>query len=376
MRIATNISISPIGGIVRRVREIKRKINKSGGRDSLVIIEINPFEKSVQEDKNVTIYRIPLPNSFTLNTIYKGLRSINDLQHRFEPTIQEIEKILDKEKVDVVLSEGTYYAPWCLYTASKRLGFPLVVLYAGILKYETKHYPEETRNIMIKMEESFIDPRLMYLFPSDLTRTAVEKEYGKLQRVKVVPNGISSDFFQLEPKNNYGGIGFVGRMTKIKNPEYLLRLKDELKRQKMNLKVYMVSNINRKNWLRKKLSRAGVKILSAMDTQRLRNFYRDMGIIICPSFFETYGNVPAESVAAGTPALISDNMGVAEIFKKHDLNHFIIDFDDVYDAVSKIDGFRNQRIDKQKRESLKEYLWDSVIDEYCNVCRDEIKKYQ
>ena len=135
----------------------------------------------------------------------------------------------------------------------------------------------------------------------------------------------------------------------------------------------MVSNINRKNWLWKKLSRAGVKILSAMDTDRLRNFYRNMGIIICPSFFETYGNVPAESVAAGTPALISDIMGVAEIFKKHDLTHYIIDFGDVYDAVSKIDGFRNQRIDRQKRESLKRYLWDSVIDEYCQVCRGEIK---
>ena len=139
MKIATNISISPIGGIARRVGEIQRKINNNDGCDQLIIIEINPLERSVVEDKYTKIYKIPFPNSIMLNTIYRELRSLDDLQHRFEPTIQEIEEILDKEKVNVILSEGTYYAPWCLYKASRRMGSPLIILYAGILKYETKH---------------------------------------------------------------------------------------------------------------------------------------------------------------------------------------------------------------------------------------------
>ena len=376
MKIATNISISPIGGIARRVGEIQRKINNSDGCDQLVIIEINPLERSVVEDKYTKIYKIPFPNSIMLNTIYRELRSIDDLQHRFEPTIQEIEEILDKEKVDVILSEGTYYAPWCLYKASRRMGSPLVILYAGILKYETKHYPEDTKKIMIEMEKQFIDPELMYLFPSNLTRSAVEKEYGKLQKVKIVPNGISKEFFQLEPKNNHHGIGFVGRDSKNKNPEYLLALKDELKRNKMDTDIYMISNMNKKNKLRKKLSKARIKILSAMDTQHLRDFYRDMGVIISPSFFETYGNVPIESVASGTPALINNNMGVAEIFKKHNLHNYITDFDDVQDVVSRIDEFKNHRVNKDIRESLRRYSWDSVIDTYFNVCRQEVERYE
>jgi glycosyltransferase involved in cell wall biosynthesis len=351
MKIATNISISPIGGIARRVGEIQRKINKSDGCDQLVTIEINSLERSVVEDKYTKIYKIPLPNSIMLNTIYRELRSIDDLQRRFEPTIQEIEEILDKEKVNVILSEGTYYAPWCLYKASRRMGLPLVILYAGILKYETKHYPEDTKKIMIELEKQFIDPELMYLFPSNLTRSSVEKEYGKLRRVKIVPNG-------------------------NKNPEYLLALKDELKRKKMDTDIYMISNINKKSNLRKKLSRARIKILSAMDTQQLRDFYRDMGVIVSPSFFETYGNVPIESVASGTPALINNNMGVAEIFKKHNLHNYITDFDDVQDVVSRIDEFKNHRVNKDIRESLRRYSWDSVIDTYFNVCRQEVERYE
>ena len=376
MKIATNISLSPIGGITRRVREMQRKINESDGTYRLVIIEIHPYKGLTVEDKHTKIYKIPLPDSVTLENIYKRIRSLEELQQRFEPTIREIEEILDSEKVDVVLSEGTYYAPWCLYQASKKVGSALVILYAGILKYETRHYSEKTRKILIEMENNFINPHSMYLFPSNLTRTAVEMEYGPLQRTKVVPNGISREFFQLEPKLDFGGVGFVGRATKNKNPEYLIMLREEMRRQKVDMDIYMVSNFSDMNWLKKKLSRAGIKMLSIMDTQQLRDFYRDRGTIISPSLFETYGNVPIESMATGTPALINHNMGVAEIFKKHNLDSHIIDFNDIHDVVSRIDTFRDHRINKDIRESLRQYIWDAIIEEYICVCRKEMERFR
>jgi glycosyltransferase involved in cell wall biosynthesis len=375
MKIATNISLSPIGGIARRVREMKRKVNQGDGTHRLVIIEIHPKKRLITEDRHTKIYKVPLPDTITLETIYQGVQSLDDLQQRFEPTIQEIEDILGKENIDVVLSEGTYYAPWCLYQAAKKVSSPLVILYAGILKYETRHFPEKLRKILIGMENSFIDPRLMYLFPSNLTRNAVQMEYGQLERTKVVPNGVSKEFFQLEPKYHFGGIGFVGRATKTKNPEYLIMLRDEMRRQKLDMDIYMVSHFSDMNWLKKRLTKAGIKMLSFMDTQRLRDFYRERGIIISPSLFETYGNVPIESIAAGTPALINKNMGVAEIFKKHNLESFIVDFNNVQDTVSSIDTFRDYRIEKDIRESLRRYVWDAVIEEYFQVCRLEIEKH-
>jgi len=143
----------------------------------------------------------------------------------------------------------------------------------------------------------------------------------------------------------------------------------------MDIDIYMVSNINEKSKLRKKLSKADIKIFSTMDTQHLRDFYRDRSIIISPSFFETYGNVPIESVATGTPALINNNMGVAEIFKKHNIHNYITDFDDVYDVVSRIDKFKKYRVNKDIRESLRKYLWDSIIDVYFDVCTEEMKRF-
>lgn len=51
-----------------------------------------------------------------------------------------------------------------------------------------------------------------------------------------------------------------------------------------------------------------------------------MDLIICPSHFETYGNVAQEAVASGTPALITPTMGVAETFRHFGLDRWIIDF--------------------------------------------------
>lgn len=374
MNIATNTSISPIGGIARRVRELRRRVEAVCGPDRLVIVEIHPETRSVEENRCSKLYRIPLPESLTLNTVYSGVKSLEELEERFNPTIKEIENILEKEKVEVVLSEGTYYAPWCLYRASKNRGLPLIILYAGVLKYETEHFPDDIRRVMVEMEKSFIDPELMYIFPSQLTKSCVESEYGSLNRARIIPNGISREFFELEPKNGSSALGFVGRVSRTKNPEYLLLLRDELKRQKKKMRIFMVSDVNHKSRLRKRLSRAKIITLSAMDTICLREFYRDMAVLISPSYFETYGNVPAEAVASGTPALISETMGVAEIFKEHGLNHFITDFNDVREVVERIDEFRNHRVSKEVRESLKRYIWDSVIDCYFNICRGEIDR--
>jgi hypothetical protein len=69
-------------------------------------------------------------------------------------------------------------------------------------------------------------------------------------------------------------------------------------------------------------------------------------------------------------------MGVAEVFKKHNLHNYITDFDDVQDVVSRIDEFKDHRVNKDIRDSLRRYSWDSVIDTYFNVCRQEVERYE
>jgi len=376
MKIATNTSLSPIGGIARRAREMQRVVDSGEGDHRLAIIEIGPYRKttcSLSRQGRTKRFRIPFPEPVKMASVYRGLRTLSELRERFAPVTDQIAGILTQEKVDVVLSEGTYYAPWCLQRAARLAGLPLVILYAGILKVETAHFPEPMRSLFIEMERDFINPANMYIFPSSLTRTVIEREYGPLPRGEIIPNGISWEFFRVVPADHSDGIAFVGRVSRVKNPEFLLRLKKELEGKGRNVRVTVVSDIPRKHPLRKQFSRAGIKIHPVMDTRRLAEFFRRSGLILSPSFFETYGNVPVEAVASGTPALISKNMGVKEVFIRHKLEHLVTDFSDLEEVLENISLFRRTKIDPETRESLKAYLWEAVIREYFRVCGWEIE---
>ncbi len=86
-----------------------------------------------------------------------------------------------------------------------------------------------------------------------------------------------------------------------------------------------------------------------------------MGMILSPSFFETYGNVPQEAIASGVPALVSSNMGVAEIFKQLGLAEFITDFTSMANAYERIKDVSGQSVSQDIREKMKELLSPEII---------------
>ncbi|MDD4990540.1 MAG: glycosyltransferase, partial [Candidatus Pacebacteria bacterium] len=81
--------------------------------------------------------------------------------------------------------------------------------------------------------------------------------------------------------------------------------------------------------------------------------YRDMGVVISPSHFETYGNVAKESIATGTPAMISSNMGVSETFKNLGLHNWIIDFNSVEDVYKKIENVMGENVHVSVKDKMK-----------------------
>ena len=93
-----------------------------------------------------------------------------------------------------------------------------------------------------------------------------------------------------------------------------------------------------------------IKLYDPMSSRKLAKFYEKMGIIISPSLFETYGNVAQESIASGTPALISSNMGVSETFRDLGLSDYIVNFKSTQDVYNKIINFSGQPISDKVRK--------------------------
>lgn len=372
MKILTNTSSTFYGGIARRVVEMTADAQRRQNVD-FVVLGMGR-KKCTTHDENIIKYNIALPDYIPKN-VYANLRSYDELCHRFEPVVCAMEDVIRAERPDVAFIEGTYYAPWCFYQASRRVGVPAVLLYAGILREEIANWPKAQREPLMRMEQDFYNPIIHYIFPSNLTQRKVEEEvFGtSLLQSRIVPNGISLEFFADQLIENGEGVGWIGRSTYVKRPDYIMRLAKELKRLGKAYRLYMVIDAQPK--LRTELARADIEVLSPMGSSELREFYQRRGVIISPSRFETYGNVPMEAIAAGTPALVSLNMGVTERFIKLGLEDYITDFDDIPATVEKIEYVQSKRIPKEFRERLKEYLWSAVIEQYYGVCEQAISTF-
>lgn len=125
-------------------------------------------------------------------------RNLEDLRGVYRGVIEQYKTAIKEEKPDIVLINGTYYLPWCLYLASKEVGATAVLHYHGSISKETEHWQEKPRKIFKEMERSFDSKDLFYIFPSELTKQVVENEvFGHLiERCSILPNAVPLHFFE------------------------------------------------------------------------------------------------------------------------------------------------------------------------------------
>jgi glycosyltransferase involved in cell wall biosynthesis len=116
-----------------------------------------------------------------------------------------------------------------------------------------------------------------------------------------------------------------------------------------------------------------------MPHEELADFYRSVDLIITPSHFETFGNVPLEAITTGTPAIVNRTVGVKEALEKVGLEDFVVDINNMDSVVKKIKSIKDKRIIVDKETSnkiIERYNWESVMGEYFEVLRKCLENQQ
>ncbi|MDP3771830.1 MAG: glycosyltransferase [bacterium] len=103
----------------------------------------------------------------------------------------------------------------------------------------------------------------------------------------------------------------------------------------------------------------------------LKKFYLAQGLILCPSTFETFGNVPMEAACLGIPVLVSDKMGCAEILKKVGLANMVISFDDIGKVADRAQELCGQSILPGQLNALKRILDNNFVSEEIRAVLDD-----
>ncbi len=359
MKVAINVTREPLAGITATNLSLFNHLHESD--TSFAGVEINAFRTFTAP----IVYRHLSPGWFNhqiisicdipLNKIVKKSHSLKDVEKHFSHIIKIVRDILKKEQPDTVLINGSYYIPWIISIAAKKENIPIVLWYAGILTKEVSHMAPHFRKIYLSMERSIVNRANHIIFPSDICRDTVYNEVCRSNSVKngtVISNPISPIFTRHDqpelPVQNR--IAFVGRYTPIKNIEEFCSLHKKLLKIGWKHEATIVSNIGKKEL--RKIPKT-IKVMPSMSPAEIKIFYATQGLIISPSHFETFGNVPIEAVCIGIPALVSKDMGCSEVLIESGLERMVIDFSNTEAVTERIMELCGQHVLPRQINNLK-----------------------
>jgi len=380
MKILTNIQCASLEELARHnfVISWRDYLHKKHRETQLVAIDLfwalnhdlGGNEQVLFEDGNFKFVRKGI--------ICRSLRDIialsNDLsqfENELRPIIDAYRSAIFREKPDFVLINCTNCLPWCLYAAAKKEGVKKIAIhYHGILKKEIENYEKKPKDLLLKMELNFHGENDLVIFPSLLAKDTVEREVvvGKIKNWVIVPNAIPDYFFDVPQKTKGKGknIGAVMRWSVVKNHEFLNKLARYGAENKKQYRINIVSEpFRRDNDLYREM-KGLVNFIAPLSNADVCSFYSRMDAIVCPSHFETYGNVAQESLAAGTPALVGRNMGIAGLFRDLGLDDWVIDYNNFDIAAEKIENISFETVKQSLRDELykrlnTEMIYDSLF---------------
>lgn len=351
MKIATNVDRDAFGGI--NISNLALFDWLKDKDDSIVGIEIITARyilgAVIFKPYTASFFRHHIINGIDIIPRYSWEKTRNPKKH-WDILIDIAKKILEKEAPDVVLANGTYFAPWILTQAAKELGIPVVLRYAGILHMEVGHKKSSIVRRLLAHEKWQAAAADVLIFPSKVCQKVVEEKIigHRIKKAIIIPNSTQTYATRRRRPTKRYTMAAVGRWTAIKNFQSYFALHKQLLDEHWPHRAIMVTSY----WDKRFNIPETIKRKDSMSQEDLHEFYRTIDLLVVTSHFETFSNVAAEALVNGTSVLVSKNVGFSEILYKAGLKRMVIDsFDDpvrVAKAVKRLAKTKLSRNEKNK----------------------------
>ena len=374
MKIAINLTREKVGGItssnINLINYLYKLNYEFTGVELISRVHMEgpaifrSFAPEIFDHHIISIHHLPLKN------ILRRSNSLQEVKRAYLEPIRIIRKILRENRPDVVLLSGTYYLPWLISIAAKAEKIPIVLWYSGVLTKEVEDQPTKIRRIFLWVERAIINNASKIIFPSELCKKTVEElvTKRKIKNGQIIPNPMASIFTDpaVVDDSEDRTIAAIGRYSKIKNFDKFFDLEVELQKRNWRHSATFVTNPDANL---EKMPKS-IKLLPSMKPEELKKFYLKQGLIICPSEFETFGNVPMEAACLGVPVLVNETMGCAEILRKVGLENMVISFDDISKVANRVEQLCDQEILPKQLNELKQLLDTNSVSEEIRLVLD------
>ncbi|MFC4078319.1 1,4-alpha-glucan branching protein domain-containing protein [Salinithrix halophila] len=309
-----------VGGLSRHVYDLSRALVKKGWEVHVVTTEIgdDPHTEMVE---GIHVHRVhvmkPCGDEF-----YHWVFQLNLMM------VDTVHALMDTGlSFDIIHAHD-----WLVSRAAKalkyRLGSPLV---------STIHATEHGRNQGIhtdlqhrihSLEQQLIDESDRVILCSTYMKREVEQIFHMpSDKAEVLPNGVDPELIQVadgreENKEPFAMVHerivlFIGRLVREKGVETLIRSAERVLSRHPDTKFVIAGKGPMKEeWeeLSRQLNLADKVLFTGFISDEARNrLLRSASVAVFPSWYEPFGIVALEAMAAGTPVVVSDTGGLADV---------------------------------------------------------------
>ena len=290
---------------VQRRPELRQVIVVPGARDEIL------------ESSGVRCYRLHGPSVPTQKP------------YRFMLATRSTSRIVAHERPDLIEVGSTWFAPWLVHLATRRVELPVVWFYHSNFPRVIAPWPERAgraRRAAAEFAWRYVRRlgRMVRatLAPSDFV--ARELESVGVERVVRVALGVDLERFHparralaAETRRRHGlpegplAI-YVGRLAAEKEVDLLLDAWPEVERRTAARLVVVGDGPARRRLQRRPGSDRIAWLPFQQDRDRLADLLAAVDLAVAPCSIETFGLSALEALATGTPLLSADRGGVAE----------------------------------------------------------------
>jgi alpha-1,6-mannosyltransferase len=249
--------------------------------------------------------------------------------YRFMLATRSTSRIVAHERPDLIEVGSTWFAPWLVHLATRRVDVPAVWFYHSNFPRVIAPWPE-TAGRMKRAAAEFAWGYVRRLgrmvratlAPSDFV--ARELERVGVERVVRVGLGVDLERFHparramaAETRQRHGlpegplAI-YVGRLAGEKEVDLLLTAWPEVERRTGARLVLVGDGPSRRRLQRRPGSERMYWLPFQQDRERLADLLAAVDLSVSPCSIETFGLSALEALASGTPLLSADRGGVAE----------------------------------------------------------------
>lgn len=242
------------------------------------------------------------------------------------PSLVEVMRWLSQSEIDLVVATTPGPVGVIAMIAAKLLEIPTVGQYhTHVADFASRLLGDPTVGRLVKgFTGWFYRTMAEVAVPSEATGEKVVGQGVRGEQVRVVRRGVDTeafhpthrdeDFWKQHGLRGKSTLLYVGRVSQEKNLRFLSLLYRYLYDVRgVNVDLAIVGEGPFREQLEQDLAQYPVAFTGYLSGDALSTAFASADLLLFPSTTDTFGNVVVESLASGTPALVSDVGGPAEI---------------------------------------------------------------